>query len=201
MALIVAGAPGRDRPELLFKVISIAQSPLLPNNSSANDDTRPSKRLRLSSRSTRLDPPYLARPIPILPALPDFLLPSSHPAHQKPFIVRSAASEWTATKKWKDVEYLRSIGGRGRVVPVEVGSDYTKEGWGQRIIPWDDFLDSVFNQDGEGEDRETFYLAQHSLLTQFPSLARDFPIPSLVYSEPPALEDYPDYTSPGNEEG
>jgi len=202
MALIVAGAPGQDRPELLFKIISIAQSYLPSITPSLDDNPRPSKRPRLSTPSNRLDPPYLARPIPILPSLPDFLLPSSNPSHQRPFIVRSAASEWTATEKWKDAEYLRSIGGgRGRVVPVEVGSDYTKEGWGQRIIPWDDFLDSMFNQDGEGEDRETFYLAQHSLLTQFPSLARDFPIPSLVYSEPPALEDYPEYTPPGNEEG
>ena len=116
--------------------------------------------------------------------------------------MRSAVSAWTATEKWKDVEYLRSIeGGKGRVVPVEVGSDYTKEGWGQRIIPWDDFLDSMFDQTGEGEERETFYLAQHSLLTQFPSLSKDFPIPSLVYSESSALEDYPDYTPPVNEEG
>ena len=202
MALIVAGAPGQDRPHFLFKIISIAQSLLPPNNSFINDNPRPAKCPRLSTPSIRLDPPYLARPTPVLASLPDFLLPSTDPSHQRPFIVRSAASDWTATEKWKDVEYLRSIGGgRGRVVPVEVGSDYTKEGWGQRIISWDDFLDSMFDQDGGKEEKETFYLAQHSLLTQFPSLSKDFPIPSLVYSEPPALEDYPDFTPPGNEEG
>ncbi|GAA5857457.1 hypothetical protein JCM5353_008646 [Sporobolomyces roseus] len=60
----------------------------------------------------------------------------------------------------------------------------------------------MFHQAGqEEEEKETFYLAQHSLLTQFPSLSRDFPIPSLVYSEPPALDDYPDYTAPMSVEG
>ncbi|GAA5851249.1 hypothetical protein JCM5353_007707 [Sporobolomyces roseus] len=60
----------------------------------------------------------------------------------------------------------------------------------------------MFHQAGqEEEEKETFYLAQHSLLTQFPSLSRDFPIPSLVYSEPPALEDYLDYTAPMSVEG
>ncbi|GAA5834231.1 hypothetical protein JCM5353_006956 [Sporobolomyces roseus] len=203
LALIVAGAPGQNRSQLLFKIISIAQS-LLPSNAASNNDPRPLKRPRISNNPTRLDPPYLARPIPILPSLPDFLLPSSDPSHQRPSIVRSVASEWTATEKWKDVEYLRSIGGgRGRVVPVEVGNDYTKEGWGQRIIPWHEFLNSMFHQTGANEEgeKETFYLAQHSLLTQFPSLSRDFPIPSLVYSDPPALEDYPEYTPPTNEEG
>ncbi|GAA5982587.1 hypothetical protein JCM5350_006126, partial [Sporobolomyces pararoseus] len=82
---------------------------------------------------------------------------------------------------------------------------YTKEGWGQRIIPWDDFLDSTFNNNSERkeeEEGESFYLAQHSLLNQFPLLARDFPITSLVYSEPPALEDqYPEYRGPENEDG
>jgi len=114
MALIVAGAPGQDRPESLFQIISIAQSLLPPITPSPDDDSRPSKRLRLSTPSTRLDPPYLARPIPILPSLPDFLLPSTDPSHQHPFIVRSAASEWTAIEKWNDVEYLRSIDWRKR---------------------------------------------------------------------------------------
>ncbi|GAA5867322.1 hypothetical protein JCM5353_004527, partial [Sporobolomyces roseus] len=174
MALIVAGAPGQNRPELVFKIISIAQS-LLPSNATSHDDLRPLKRPRISQNTTTLDPPHLARPIPVLPSLPDFLLPSSNPSHRRPFIVSSAVSDWTATEKWKDVEYLRSIGGgRGRVVPVEVGKDYTKEGWGQRIIPWNEFLDSMFHQAGqEEEEKETFYLAQHSLLTQFPSLSRD----------------------------
>ncbi|GAA5969413.1 hypothetical protein JCM3765_000461, partial [Sporobolomyces pararoseus] len=124
--------------------------------------------------------------------------------HTRPFIVRGAASEWPAVEKWKDLNYLRMIGGgKGRVVPVEVGNDYTKEGWGQRIIPWDDFLDTMFSSEKEQEEEEeSFYLAQHSLLNQFPLLSRDFPIPSLVYSEPPALQDqYSEYRAPQNEDG
>ncbi|GAA5911934.1 uncharacterized protein JCM6883_000738 [Sporobolomyces salmoneus] len=195
MALIVAGAPGQNRSELVFQLISIAQS-RLPEE----EHERPLKRQRLE-RTTRetIEPPYLARPLPVLPSLPDFLLPSIDPSHTRPFVVRSAASDWVAREKWKDVNYLRSIGGgKGRVVPVEVGHDYTKPEWGQRIIPWFDFLSSTFNQ----EEEEEYYLAQYSLLNQFPLLERDFLIPSLVYSEPPALEDqYKEYEKPKNEEG
>jgi len=201
MALIVAGSPGIDRTKLVFRLISITQSRLISTKTTITEDGRPSKRQRLSSpAAVPLDAPYLSHPIPILPSLPDFLLPTSDVRHTRPFVVRSAASDWTAVEKWKDVDYLRSIGGgKGRVVPVEVGNDYTKEGWGQRIIPWFDFLDSTFHHD---DDAESYYLAQHSLLDQFPLLARDFPIPSLVYSEPPALKDqYPDYIAPKNEDG
>ncbi|GAA5911914.1 uncharacterized protein JCM6883_000732 [Sporobolomyces salmoneus] len=197
MALIVAGAPGQNRSELVFQLISIAQS-RLPEE----EHERPLKRQRLE-RTTRetIEPPYLARPLPVLPSLPDFLLPSIDPSHTRPFVVRSAASDWVACEKWKDVNYLRSIGGgKGRVVPVEVGHDYTKPEWGQRIIPWFDFLSSTFNQEEESEGEE-YYLAQYSLLNQFPILERDFPIPSLVYSEPPALEDqYKEYEKPKNED-
>ncbi|GAA6003756.1 hypothetical protein JCM5350_007444, partial [Sporobolomyces pararoseus] len=162
LALIVSGSPGIERSKLVFQLISIAQSRL--ESTVTEEDERPKKRSRLDS--DQLEPPYLSRSIKILPSLPDFLLPSTEPAHTRPFVVRGAASEWPAVEKWKDSNYLKKIGGgKGRVVPVEVGNDYTKEGWGQRIIPWDDFLDSTFNNNSERkeeEEGESFYLAQHS---------------------------------------
>lgn len=45
--------------------------------------------------------------------------------------------------RWSDLTYLRRLAGPGRVVPVEVGGDYTQSGWGQRMMPFDEFLDSL----------------------------------------------------------
>ncbi|GAA5866057.1 hypothetical protein JCM3774_000009 [Rhodotorula dairenensis] len=56
--------------------------------------------------------------------------------------------------RWSDLEYLRRVAGPGRVVPVEVGGDYTQEGWGQRIMPFDEFLDSLRAVDGAVSARE-----------------------------------------------
>ncbi|GAA6018011.1 hypothetical protein JCM11491_000030 [Sporobolomyces phaffii] len=206
LAVIIAGAPGLDRPHLVARLISIAQS-RLPRNEDAAITERPTKRRRPNSDRPRSAPPYVARPVPVVDSLPDFLFPSSNATHTRPFVVRSAASDWAAVERWRDVEYLRELGGGpGRVVPVEVGNDYTKAGWGQRIVSWWTFLDSVFDTtrgaDDDEREKESYYLAQHSLLNQFPHLGRDFPIPSLVYSEPPALENqYAEYRPPGNEEG
>lgn len=45
--------------------------------------------------------------------------------------------------RWSDLTYLRRLAGPGRVVPVEVGGDYTQSGWGQKMMPFDEFLDSL----------------------------------------------------------
>ncbi|GAA5942972.1 uncharacterized protein JCM15063_006264 [Sporobolomyces koalae] len=197
MSLIVAGAPGQDRPEYVFALIELAQS-RLPSRS----PQRPCKRRRIASPPPPLAPPYLDTPVRQLPDLPDFLLPLSEPTHAEPFVVRSAATDWEAAARWKDLEYLQKVGGgRGRVVPVEVGQDYTKAGWGQEIVAWDAFLRETFSHTAQ-EERHDYYLAQHSLLTQFPRLSADFPIPSLVYSQPAPLEDqYPDYEPPKSQDG
>ncbi|GJN93859.1 hypothetical protein Rhopal_006918-T1 [Rhodotorula paludigena] len=57
-------------------------------------------------------------------ALAQKQLSSLHPEgqHEQAFIVR---------------------GGEGRVVPVEVGGDYTKEGWGQRMMEFHELLDAL----------------------------------------------------------
>ena len=45
--------------------------------------------------------------------------------------------------RWSDLAYLRRLAGPGRIVPVEVGGDYTQSGWGQQMMPFDEFLDSL----------------------------------------------------------
>ena len=52
--------------------------------------------------------------------------------------------------RWSDLTYLRRLAGPGRIVPVEVGGDYTQSGWGQKMMPFDEFLDSLADGVGVG---------------------------------------------------
>ena len=181
LILIVAGAPGPSRPSLVFSLITHAQSLLPPTTS---------KRPKLSPRPTLPSPHLTSRisSLTIPPSLSQFLALIS----QGPFILRSGCSDWPALSRWSSFAYLRSLAGPGRVVPVELGGNYTSEGWGQRILPFEEFLQSL-----ESEGGEKLYLAQHDLFRQFPELERDVAVPDYVYSAPEAEG----YEAPGNEEG
>ncbi|KAL7413647.1 hypothetical protein BDY24DRAFT_351437 [Mrakia frigida] len=224
MILIVAGAPGEGRRELIDDLIELVQEVHLPSplwnppasthrsSSSSSSDQEdgfsppPSKKLKLnppsSSPSSR---PLLLAPNPI-PSLPH---PPSLTAYlklhlNKPFILRSYLQQtcWPAldsSSPWKDRDYLLSLVGRGRIVPVEIGGEYTEEGWGQGMIKFEDFLERI-EEDGV-ETRPPLYLAQHALLTQFPKLRRDVLLPDYVYSEPPESEAEGGYRRPPTEDG
>ncbi|GAA5838971.1 hypothetical protein JCM9279_002554 [Rhodotorula babjevae] len=212
LAIVIAGAPGERREDLALELIQLAQARL---GASARDDgLRPAKRARVAPprRRARAPAPYVDRPMPTLPALPSFLpspspSPSSTPS--TPFVVRAALADSDAVARWTSLAYLRAAAGPARVVPVEVGGDYTAEGWGQRMMDFGAFVDALERADEEvvvaregkqardKEDepdkrperpRETLYLAQHALFRQLPALRRDLPLPDLVYS-PPALDD------------
>ncbi|GAA6053471.1 hypothetical protein NBRC10513_000203 [Rhodotorula toruloides] len=162
LAIVVAGAPGEGREDLVLRLISMVQAELgsLADSVDAADD-RPSKRRRVSSSTGRptspLPSPYIHRSLAELPSLPSFLLPTSLPAHCAPFIVRKPALDWPAVEKWPSLGYLRQVAGEGRVVPVEVGEDYTKEGWGQRVMEFEEFLRSLEEAEGDLRDAEQPY--------------------------------------------
>jgi len=100
-----------------------------------------------------------------------------------PLIVTGALGHWPAmsTNPWKSSSYLLSLthGGR-RLVPVEVGRAYTDPGWGQKIVPFREFLETYMAPGSE----EIGYLAQHTLFSQIPKLRNDFLIPDYCYSTP-----------------
>lgn len=60
-----------------------------------------------------------------------------------PLVITGAIDHWPARNErpWRSPTYLmeRTLGGRRRV-PVEVGRSYTDGGWGQRVIPFGQFL-------------------------------------------------------------
>lgn len=202
--LVVAGAPGEGRYDLVISLISKVQRDYLPSppfTLTIPDDS--------SSRPTS-NIPLIASPgiVPRLASLPSFTQFQTH-LHRQPFILPGYALNWPAMTDhpWQSFAYLRSVAGRGRVIPVEVGSDYRAEDWSQRMMGWDHFLDHLANEQnhdsttdsGKGEP-SVLYLAQHNLLSQFPSLRDDIVVPDYVYSCPPAPPEYPEYRPPGNDD-
>ncbi|CED83519.1 Uncharacterized conserved protein, contains JmjC domain [Phaffia rhodozyma] len=217
MTLIVAGAPNRE--ETIHTLIEFIQRNYLPpsvRTSSLPAEPR-NKRTKFTHDSPSEEHQLLLAPNPILsfdhaPSLSAYLNKYS----QTPFIVRSHLIEtgWPAIceqdSTWKDKTYLVKAVGRGRIVPVEIGGEYTSEGWGQGMVPFEQFLDRVgwgscaawserYESDQEASKEPALYLAQHSLLNQFPVLRKDILLPDYVFSGPE--EDVPKgYKPPSNEE-
>lgn len=188
MVLIVAGAPGLDRTAMVFDLIEMAQSSL-PSDDVAS---RPSKRSKLDRSS--IPSPYTTNPIRRVSSPPT--LSEFQQLIKSPFIITGGGNDWPAVDSWGSFDYLRRGSGEGRVVPVELGGNYTSEGWGQRITTWEAFLKSL-EEEGEGEKQ---YLAQHDLFRQFPKLLRDIIVPDYIYSSPSAPMGVP-YEPPTNEDG
>jgi lysine-specific demethylase 8 len=99
-----------------------------------------------------------------------------------PIIMKGAIKHWPARIKWISPSYWmkRTLGGR-RLVPVEVGRQYTDEAWSQRIIPFGEFLSTYILN----EATETGYLAQYDLFAQIPALRSDVQVPDYCYGSPP----------------
>nr|XP_031864415.1 uncharacterized protein CI109_000329 [Kwoniella shandongensis]KAA5531487.1 hypothetical protein CI109_000329 [Kwoniella shandongensis] len=147
MAIIVAGALGEKRAEWIQDTIKEIQRTKLGHRiSNSSDEERPTKRARVKISTPAIDASssttlmYAPNPIPVLgtpPSLTRYL--THHIDH--PFILRGHLTEsWSASKKWQSAKYLLDQAGEGRVVPVEIGRAYDDEEWGQKIIPFKEFL-------------------------------------------------------------
>ncbi|KAF7305008.1 Leucine-rich repeat-containing protein SOG2 [Mycena kentingensis (nom. inval.)] len=139
-----------------------------------------------------LPPPFQGPAIPAL-AAPPSLAAFQSTEHKHPFILRGYASDWPALNQhpWASTDYLRAAAGRARLVPVEVGRDYRSDDWSQKLVEWDAFLASL------DDPQSALYLAQHSLLMQFPKLRADIHVPDYVYADVPRPPGCP---PPGNDE-
>ena len=193
-AIIIAGPAGEGRLELILHMVKRIQMSL------------PTKgRPTLSSVFSTLDsPPQMpstfSSDIPELdtaPSLATFLMKRS----RCPFILRGFVRDWpaVAAHPWSSVEYLLSVAGPGRLVPVEIGHDYRTDDWTQRLMPWDEFLGSLLPKEIDNSE-PVLYLAQHDLLKQFPALRDDIEIPDYVYASPSSPDNYPAYSPPANDD-
>ena len=209
-AIVIAGAPGTGRLDLILDLIEAIQTNLLGVSPTLERIKAPFP--IDAGETTHAVPPRLpssTTPVPRLDAPPS--LAAFVARHSKrPFVLPGFLLDAPAltARPWRSLAYLRAATGPGRVVPVEVGSDYRAEEWTQRMMPWDEFLDSLeaapaSAHKGErhhGARRPVLYLAQHSLFTQFPVLKDDVFVPDYVYSDLDPPEDYPQYVPPANED-
>ncbi|KAI6038456.1 Clavaminate synthase-like protein [Pisolithus marmoratus] len=120
---------------------------------------------------------------------------------RSPFVLKGFVSDWPAVKHWTSADYLYSVAGPGRIVPVEIGNDYRSDDWTQELLGWEDCLSALTASDSsQRHPLPVFYLAQHNLLQQFPILREDITVPDYVYMSPGPPVSYPNYRPPSNED-
>jgi hypothetical protein len=198
-ALVIAGAPGQGVWTLIQDLILTIQAAALPQDAfecspkpafipikPLTDTSTPALSTSFNTILKLVNPPSLS-------VFRSQLL-------ERPFILTGFASNWPAMNEhpWHSIRYLRSVSGRGRVVPVEVGNDYRSNDWTQGMMPWDDFLDALEKHSSHAQP--ILYMAQHNLLSQFPALREDILVPDYVFTAPQAPATYPLYRPPNNEE-
>ena len=186
------------------------------DNDEDKESGRQPKRPRLDPSSPSSTSPTELQHAPMhIPSIPPPTLESYAALSDRPFVIRGYLSHdthhprWPALERWKSRSYLLDAVGPGRVVPVELGKSYDEQGWSQRIVSFESFLDAAGwpREDGTGtttaaaDDSEVkddnddlksqpVYLAQHTLFKQFPALERDFSWPEYAFSGPPPPEGY-----------
>lgn len=204
-ALIMTGAPLRETlVESLLQILQEATGRDEVLKDEDSDSGCPAtKRRKISPPLFPLDtmpPTRLSSPIRRLSA-PSFDAIEDHIQNVRtPLVITDAVEHWPAMsdRPWNSREYWmdRTFGGQ-RLVPVEVGRSYTDEGWGQKIMPFSEFVDKFIwrsetdlhdTEDDENDASQTGYMAQHDLLSQIPTLRKDISVPDYCYITPPGPE-------------
>lgn len=101
----------------------------------------------------------------------------------RPVILQNCMDHWPAMgqRRWS-IDYLRNVAGC-RLVPVELGSQYTDDAWSQTLMTVSEFIDQYIAPSqnvsavADGDRRNIGYLAQHQLFNQIPRLRRDIVVP------------------------
>lgn len=206
MALIMAGPPPskngqnttQDLLELLEKINKVVPDPNAPAENHSLDPPA-SKRQKTDRTSSIPDQfPHSSIFVPtISKAVPELINPSFgkferhmlHPHNNnlgpEPLIIPGVMEHWPACgeRPWNKPSYLmsRTIGGR-RLVPIELGRSYVDSGWGQKIIPFREFLENYIMQDPTAGGFRVGYLAQHNLFSQIPALRNDICVPDYCFA-------------------
>jgi lysine-specific demethylase 8 len=180
LAIIIAGAYGMGRMELILDAMTRVQS-----------DIRQDEKFNTSlpPLQPKLYPYSVQTTIPCPSPLSFLSFQSTFSS--APFVLRNFAQSWPAftDHPWRSASYLRSVAGPGRVVPVEIGTHYRLAEWRQDIVSWDMFLSLEFEDCARSAtNQNVFYLAQHDLMKQFPSLRDDILVPDYIYSSLTAPE-------------
>lgn len=221
MANIVAAYFDQGRREAFFGLMRFLQSRLDRHFGTDTDSScrlAPAKRRRIDPEGARFKD-WKGFLLPGIKEIETYSVddaPSFEelPFQTEPFVVKGPVASWPAiadsATSWKDEKYLLRIAGKGRLVPVEIGSSYTAEGWTQKIVAFDTFLREIDWQEdvehrkpdkNESPSSSPMYLAQHDLFQQFPALLSDILVPDYVYADMQAPDHFPGYRPPAAEAG
>lgn len=200
--LVMAGASGPGRRSFVFELIVALENRI----QGADTLSRlPPKRRRLSTQqyeevvvveeeegeTSSGQTPQIRFPISRvhLPTMDAFQSHVNGPLGGIPMIITGAIDHWPALQRWKDPKALCRIAGPDRLVPVEIGSQYTDEQWTQKLVTLKDFVDQ-FIVNKSSTKGPVGYLAQHDLFEQIPRLRRDIDIPDYCLVAPPQQDGY-----------
>ncbi|KAF8936373.1 hypothetical protein EDD21DRAFT_372503 [Dissophora ornata] len=207
--LIMAGASGTGRKTLVYELIDALESKI-----EGQDEVSPSaqKRPKTGNRNNLGEDvklgslPEIRHPIPRLnlPTMDAFQQHVNGPSGGTPIIITGAIDHWPARKRWTDLDTICRTAGPDRLVPIEVGSQYTDEQWTQKMVTMREFIEQYIvrdasedSEDNDGDqdrrgkqDKGVGYLAQHDLFDQIPRLRRDIDIPDYCMIEPQEQDSY-----------
>ncbi|KAJ5314626.1 ATP-dependent RNA helicase [Penicillium atrosanguineum] len=205
-ALIICGAPMREFTidSLLLSLQDATNWEVELKDDLMERDQHSTKRRRFISPMfppNALPDPRLQYPVPRVQEQSFENMEKHIQETRMPLIIENAVNHWPAmsTRPWgsQDYWYKRTFGGR-RLVPIEIGRDYTDPEWGQQFMPLNEFvrhhiwqdnsLCGSDEEDSSGVTRPTGYLAQHDLLAQIPALRKDIAIPEACFIPPPGPE-------------
>ncbi|CEP11556.1 hypothetical protein [Parasitella parasitica] len=185
---VVSGCPGPDR-RLLTNIILDELQDWLTNGRCDSQPVYKKAKLLKEAKKT-LPKPEIEHPIKLYTEPPSFewFLAHCNQSVPTPLIIsKDLIDHWPAFVQhpWSSMNYLKSIAA-DRVVPVEIGSQYTDANWSQKMMRFSDFIDKhILQQEGAPA-----YLAQHDVFYQIPRLEKDIVVPDYCYIEPKLNELY-----------
>uniref|UniRef100_A0A060TCP5 ARAD1D40260p n=1 Tax=Blastobotrys adeninivorans TaxID=409370 RepID=A0A060TCP5_BLAAD len=92
-------------------------------------------------------------------------------ATKTPLVLRNMVSWWPALEKWTNPRYLA----KGRLVPVEIGRNYTQHNWTQKVMILTEYIDEYVFKSNDPKG----YVAQYDLFQSF--LGSDFAVPDICH--------------------